>query len=215
MDHQAVDLFPRPLIRTQISVKNDIISFFYNTIKTQDNKKENKTSPTSIVKGLVHYHNDENVFNIYEELNELEKEILKSANFTYKKILNHKNDLYITNAWFNECAVGSSQFMHNHCNSVLSGTLYLNTDENTNIQFLSPYGYSDTVNNLVDCADMQEQNEFGYLYHYTHCTVNVERGDCLFWPSYMKHGYDTNMTPNRLSLSFNMMPKNFNHTYKI
>ena len=79
--------------------------------------------------------------------------------------------------------------------------------------WLDKIGASEVQNSLDDAPDTFRENKFGYNYHFLQCTMNVGNGVCLFWPSYMKHGYHNNQTPNRLSLSFNMMPESFNSLY--
>ena len=210
MNHQTIGLFASPV--TRIDMEIDGVAKFFDTVIKVNGGESNQDRGFGDT-GLVHYHNTENVFKVYNELKDLGDRIIDAANFVYTQVMNHKSDLFITNAWFNECSVGSSQFMHTHSNSVLSGTLYLRTDENTYIQFQSPFGTNDFSNCLDDNPDTFRENKFGYHYHFHHCNMVVENGVCLFWPSYMKHGYHNNQTPNRLSLSFNLMPKSFNNLY--
>lgn len=128
--------------------------------------------------------------------------------------MNHDSDLRVTNAWFNECDVGGRQYMHNHCNSVISGTLYLRVDENSYLQFQTPYRMNDFGNLLLDEPNTKRSNRFGYGHHFSTVTVPVKGGDCLFWPSHLRHGYSENLTPGRLTLSINFLPKEFNCVYK-
>ena len=209
MNHQTIGLFAQPVTRVDLEV--DGVANFFDTVIKGSGGESNKDRGHGD-QGLVHYHNAQNVFKVYDELAELGDRITEAANFVYTEVMNHKSDLFITNAWFNECSVGSSQFLHTHGNSVLSGTLYIRTDENTNIQFQRP-GASEVSFVLSDEPDMEKDNKYGYNFHWHTCTFDVKEGVCLFWPSYMKHGYQNNQTPNRLSLSFNMMPKSFNSMY--
>lgn len=212
MEHEAVSLFPQPLIKVNIDI--DGVAKFFDE-KIRGNKETFNNSNYGLNMGLRHFHNDENVFDIYSELEPLRKSILNSANYTYQKILNHTSTLKFTNAWFNECDVGSEQVIHNHCNSIISGTLYLRTDENTCIQFFSPFKSTDFVASLVDEPSQENFNRFGYVFHHDVTSINVSDGVCLFWGSHIKHGYPPNKTPGRLSLSFNLIPSVFNCTYKI
>ena len=209
MNHQTIGLFAQPVTRVDLDI--DGVAKFFDTVIKGNGGKTNEDRGHGDT-GLVHYHNKENVFKVYDELAELGDRITEAANFVYTEVMNFQSDLFITNAWFNECSVGSSQFMHTHSNSVLSGTLYLRTDENTDIQFQRP-GSSEVQNILEDSPDTNRDNKYGYNFHFPTCTFNVRNGVCLFWPSYMKHGYHNNQTPNRLSLSFNLMPKSFNSMY--
>lgn len=211
MQHQICNLFCQPV--TLISINIDgVVDFFEKVIK-KNNPKEflNSASNTN----LANYHNDENIFEIYDELKSLEKDILAACNFVYQDILNYDSDLKITNAWINECQIRGGQEYHNHCNSIISGTVYLRTDENTNIIFLNRHIMSDTVAQLNDVPNQEKNNKYGYYYHSDMAKFNVQAGDCLIWPSYLRHGYKDNQTPNRLSLSFNTIPTKLNSLYKL
>lgn len=212
MKHVIAGLFPQPITKLECNVEG-ICDFFDAAVKNNGEVVAANFYFGGGSSRLLHYHNDSNVFGIYPELKNLHDEILEKSNFVYQKILNHESDLFITNAWFNECQVGGNQKPHNHTNSVLSGTVYLRTDENTSVNFYSPYGYANTCNTLTN-DPTDAPNEYGYNFHHKTVTLNVNSGDCLFWESFMKHGYKDNKTPNRLSLSFNLMSNTFRNLYK-
>ena len=210
MKHIICNLFSQPVTLVQVNVEG-IADFFENTIKPNvKGCSEGKSQ-----KHLTNYHNDENVFELYDELNPLGQDILNACNFVYQEILNHDSDLRFTNAWINECEVGGEQGLHNHCNSVLSGTVYLRTDEHTNIQFPNRFKTSDIVCQLTDDFNQERENQFGHYYHKDTATFTIRTGDCMIWPSYLMHGYDNNQTPGRLSLSFNTLPNSLNCLYKL
>ena len=212
MKHHLLPLFALPL--TRIDMDCDGIAEFFDTVVKPSIGKRNTDGTTGYGTPLTNYHNDQNVFEIYDELKDLSDRILEAANFVYQEVMNHDNELRITNAWFNECEVGGRQFMHNHCNSVISGTIYLRTDDLSHVQFQTPYGLNDFGNLLLDEANTKRPNRFGYGHHYSTVTYKVDRGACLFWPSHLRHGYAENHTPARLSLSFNLLPTTFNCVYK-
>ncbi len=212
MKHETTPLFALPL--TLINIEHDgIAEFFDSTVKPAAGRA-NTDGTTGYKTPLVHYHNEQNVFEIYDELQDLGRRIRDAANFVYRDVMNHETQLRITNAWFNECEAGGRQYMHNHCNSVISGTLYLRTDEHSHIQFQSPYGLNDFGNLLLDEPNMNRPNRLGYRHHFKIVAYKVDAGACLFWPSHLRHGYAENRTPGRLSLSFNFLPTTFNCVYK-
>ena len=211
MRHQIIPLFALPV--TRLTVANDGVGKFFDEVIKPAQGRTNTDGTDTYKTPLVHYHNEANVFEIYDELKDLGDRIIESANFVYRDVMNHDTELRVTNAWFNECGVGGRQFMHNHCNSVISGTLYLRVDENSYIQFQTPYGMNDFGNMLLDEANMKRPNRFGYGHHFNIATVPVNSGDCLFWPSHLRHGYSENLTPGRLTLSFNFLPTEFNCMY--
>jgi len=203
------DLFPQPLVKMDID-HHVAVSVFKNIVKR-------KAGFQDIIRtyGLTNYYNAKNVFELFSELQPVHDEIVNKANYIYQEIYNVDNELRVTNAWYNECELGSAQIFHNHCNSVLSGTLYLKTDSNTCIQFRSPYSALPAMHNQIRDKVSKKPNRKGHGYHQNYHTVFIRDGHCLFWPSFMMHGYPDNQTPNRLSLSFNMMPKQVNGIYKI
>ena len=212
MDHQTFPLFALPL--TRINIDCDGIGKIFDTVVKPSKGRSNTDGTTAYETPLTHYHNDQNVFDIYDELKDLGDRILNAANFVYQDVMNHDTELRITNAWFNECGVGGRQFMHNHCNSVISGTLYLRADEHSYLQFQTPYGLNDFGNLLLDEPNTKRPNRFGYGHHFGVATYKVATGACLFWPSHLRHGYAENLTPGRLTLSFNLLPTTFNNVYK-
>jgi|TARA_B100001996_G_C18646739_1_gene587701 uncharacterized protein (TIGR02466 family) len=208
--HQAIDIFPQMISMVRLP-DNNIIDTFEQIIKRNNHVEYNHRDNR-----LKHYHNNENVLSLYPELKQTHDDILNAANYVYQDVLNHTSDLRFTNSWFNECDIGGSQNFHNHCNSVLSGTVYYVTDKHTNLMFQSPYHSPSIIcNSLQDEPDRNKPNSLGYNYHHSHVTIPIEQNMCLFWESYLHHGYNNNQTPNRMSLSFNLLPNNVNQTYKI
>jgi len=206
MKWSSMGLFPTPLIKIEVSDYEKLAQFFDETI-APDFKSEHL---------LSHFHSDNNVFKLYPELDEFQKKLEASATFVYQDLLNHRKEgsLSITNAWFNLCEVGGSQVSHSHSNCLLSGTLYLHTDENSNIEFYHPLSTQSLHPELYDEPDSRH-NDKGLSFHKRTTIVHVSNGDCLFWPSQLKHGYQNNQTPKRLTLSFNMMPTSLNSVYQI
>ncbi len=202
------DLFPQPLIKMDVDHHMGL-AVFNNTIRHA------RGDDIIDSNGVINYYNHGNVFTLFSELQPLHDEILSKANHIYQKILNYDSTLRITNAWFNLCSRGGHQIFHNHCNSVLSGTLYLNTDKHTNIQFQSPYASIPQFCNQLKDQPSETPNEKGYGYHYDYHTIYTSNGTCLFWPSFLLHGYRENRTDNRLSLSFNLVPQQVNRMYKL
>lgn len=204
MNWKSLGLFATPLINIQLENAEKAKAFFYEKIhKNTGNHK------------LVHFHSAQNVFDIYPELSWLKRDIENAANFAYQELLNYKHSgpMQITSAWFNLCDVGGNQIKHSHANNLLSGTFYLNADENSELEFYHPLSGDSLHPELYD-EPAQSANNFGLKYHFREVNVAVKTGDCLFWPSQLRHGYKNNKTPQRLTLSFNLMPEKLNTTYQ-
>lgn len=202
-------LFPIPLIIMKIETE-EVKKIFYEKIF-----HEKWASRSDKGANITNYFNNSNVLSLFPELENVKKSILDAANFVYRKILNYHNsgDLILVGSWFNLGAKGASQPKHSHQNSILSGTLYIHVDENTDIDFFNPHNKSQgTVNALIDYPS-REANDYNYGFHYDFCRIKPEIGHCLFWPSYLPHGFIKNNTAGRLSLSFNLIPSKFNSDY--
>jgi uncharacterized protein (TIGR02466 family) len=213
MKHATLPLFAIPV--THVEIDCDGIAEFFDTVVKQSKGRSNTDGTPGYRTPLVSYPRERNAFEAYAELKGLRERLLAAANFVYQEVLNHDTELRITNAWFNECEVGGRQLMHNHCNSVLSGTLYLRADQHSYLQFQSPYGLNDFGNLLLDEPNIRRPNKFGYTHHFPVASYKVSPGVCLLWPSHLRHGYDENRTPGRLSLSFNLLPATFNCLYRV
>ncbi len=215
MKWSATGLFATPLIKINLGDTAYVAQYFKESIKanTVEQSIVDKNSPSG---KLGHYQSQTHLFLLHPELSRFREKIEQAGSFAYKELLNYKKSgpLSMTNAWFNMCDVGGSQQKHTHANSLISGTVYLNTDQHTEITFFHPLSHFSMHAELYDEAD-KTKNAYGLHYHYQEVTVSVQAGDCLFWPSQLPHGYKNNQTPDRLSLSFNMMPEYTNTLYQV
>ena len=103
----------------------------------------------------------------------------------------------ISNSWFNIQQKGSVLKTHLHANSVLSGALYVNVDENsTKLYFNNP-------NNFIKYFEYYHDSLTDYNFEYFYISPNI--GDLVIFPSWLEHGSngDTNNTVDRTVLSFN------------
>jgi uncharacterized protein (TIGR02466 family) len=164
----------------------------------------------------------ESLFHYYEDNSILYKKELKdffvwcedmTTDFVKNTLQKDIEKMIITDCWLNVCDYGGKQNFHNHTNSYISGTYYVNkTDNHADLSFQSPYSQSANVNTID--LDNLNTNE----YNATHFTTPVKEGSLYLWPAFLKHGYEENMQDNRISLSINFMPnivKNDTYGYKI
>lgn len=208
MEHEVASFFPVPVVSMKITEEENkkIKSFFFSSIrgKGYDGKYINDECSS-----LIHYRE---VFDEYRELFWLKKKIKKLSTFVYKDVMNHITDLEVTDAWFNYAKKGSWQYIHNHCNSVISGTLFIDVEDDFLI-FHSPYESSSSIANMMVDNPSQEKNQLGYTFHNKQIQAEVSCGTILFWPSYLKHSYLPTNKEGRLTLSFNCLPTKFNSLY--
>lgn len=118
---------------------------------------------------------------------------------TYINLIGAKGNVEIDVLWININKPGTNNISHIHTNSFISGTVYIQTNEETgNIYFENPnpvgydwkQKYFNEPDSHMDCNDTWDfvpENNAIYLF-----------------PSWAKHGVNTNMSNmNRVSISFN------------
>ena len=205
MQWQSLNLFAYPLIKIPITGFALARQFFNQQLREANSQG-----------AISHYHSQQNVFALYPDLSEVGEEIRQAGSFAYQQLMNYRlsGEMRFNGAWFNLCQPGGEQLKHSHGNCLLSGTLYLNTDEHSEITFYHPLS-ADSMHAELHDEPCQSANEFGLQYHIREVSVAVNAGDCLFWPSQLKHGYKANKTCDRLSLSFNMIPTKLNSVYQL
>ena len=129
--------------------------------------------------------NFEQVFpSIYHHLKPFIKEISEEI----------EQELNLTGAWLNINKKGDSNIQHCHPNSVISGVIYLQVNDNTGmINFKNPTSSQHyPVNNA--------NPTFGGSY-----SISPLVNEVVFFPSYLEHYVSANMSDeDRISIAFNL-----------
>jgi len=123
--------------------------------------------------------------------------LIKEFNIYNNEVLHYSNEFKITTSWFTKSLTDQKSDYHNHCNSMISGILYLNTDEKSggvsfenfeNVRFkLIPKKY-----NIYNCLEY---------------TFKPSNGLLIFFPSEVYHKIlNNNSNIIRYSLAFNLIP---------
>ena len=122
---------------------------------------------------------------IYEMLEEYTSTIICPSNENFK--------LKITQSWINYTEPGQFHHIHSHANSITSGVLYLNAEEDDKIQFIS---------NKPDQLKIGTNKPNAY--NADSWWLPVKTGDIILFPSYQRHGVPITIgSSTRISLSFN------------
>ena len=137
--------------------------------------------------------NEKPFFNIKKELNLRIKEY-------FDKIICSSNGItpYITQSWLNYTDKDQYHHKHFHPNSLVSGVLYINSDEKFDkIKF-----FKSEYDRIV-----LEVKEFN-LFNSTSWFFSVKTGDIILFPSSLTHMVETKEGDNtRVSLAFNVFIK--------
>ena len=121
------------------------------------------------------------------------------------------DNVIVTMCWMNECPKGGFQIPHNHANSVISGTYYVNFVKGMHapIKFMNPEKVA--LNKTTPYLDLDSKVERdcnwdgspkiqGY-------DVEPNEGQLLLWESHLGHTYCLNNADKRVSISFNIIPE--------
>jgi uncharacterized protein (TIGR02466 family) len=130
------------------------------------------------------------------------KKFLDAACKDYlERIICPKNniELYITQSWLNYTEENQFHHRHAHPNSIISGVLYFNSD-NDNIKFFNPKQY----HQISPQIDEDKYN----IWNSSSWWFPVETGQLVMFPSSTTHQVDTKKGNNtRVSLAFNTFYK--------
>ena len=117
--------------------------------------------------------------------------------------LDIQSDYEVVDCWINECTAGSQPF-HAHVNSFISGTFYLDhDDEAAPIEFVNPK----LSHQIEPCITFTPNPNNSTVFSQPTGMVKPVPGDLLLWESHIRHGYNNNRSKNRLSISMNMIPR--------
>lgn len=180
---------------------NNIISHYQNTEYEDIN---DFCGPS-----LKHFFNkhDKNLFN-----NEI-YDLTVFKNFLLDSVKSYSNELgyvhsgfVVTDCWINICNKNGYQAPHNHANSFISGTYYINFDPeiHSRLCFRNPFStgmYSIPSINLDRSVFHNHPNSEEY-----ECNI-YEEGDLVLWQSGLSHAYRPCFGDNRISISMNFLPK--------
>jgi uncharacterized protein (TIGR02466 family) len=179
--------------------------------------KENNPSHNGHSQELKHYGDDHgssvlnnNIFGNFK------KWVLECGMFYSTEVLGYNipDKLIITESWINVANKGAYQFPHLHVNSFISGTYYVNRNNNHSpIFFKHPKNIEFNGNKPILLMGTKKQTKFN-----TDVKIEPANGTLVLWESFVVHGYDNNMSDNRIALSMNMMPNtvtNGRYGYKV
>ena len=127
-----------------------------------------------------------------------------------------KDGVMISDCWLNVCSKGGEQGFHCHSNSYISGTYYVNYTKRTHSPLCFTNKDMNPENNITQHFEIPIEKPSKYNSKYA--VMDHDEGDLLLWQSNLNHGYFENGENNRISISFNVMPKyihNISYGFKI
>lgn len=132
---------------------------------------------------------------ILDRLPDLKAAVIHSIEDYWGKVITTVNSVspILTQSWLNKTGRGEHHHRHNHSNSLISGVLYLETDNDTITFFREDRNLlSLTVENY-------------HLFNSPSWVFNVKSGDLLLFPSDLHHMVEEKISgEDRVSLAFNV-----------
>ena len=200
MSTEYYKIFPTTIGRYWFNLNDRVKEHVFPLLEKTDQKVEYANA--------THYFENRLDALAQREFIELANFIENSVNIYARDILKINTNLIPAGSWVNKTNKGFSQKIHNHGNSYVSATYYINYDSkihsalnfynNKEQQAKLPYLY-------MKPSEFNEHNALGFALN------DINEGDLLVWPSYLEHGYDENIGDNRISLSMNFLPEYLNN----
>lgn len=139
---------------------------------------------------------------ILEDLPDLKAALLDVAIKHNDSGLNYATNMAISDCYVELAHREALYAPHEHSNCLFSGTLFVNyqTDHHAYLKFKR-----NTLSSMypVMMIPFQQMTAFNLQ----EATIPFSQGDCIIYPSNLTHGYESNPNDERITLTFNVIPK--------
>lgn len=184
---QIVPLFPLPVGAQSL---NTPISKTEISYAMAANVKRNEGNITSVDTYVL-----EN-----KSMERLRCELQNMLDVYFLEVFQPKTDvkLRITQSWFNYTSKGQYHHSHYHYNSLVSGVLYMQTEDTDTIDFINPHLHS---------MPIRISAEYFNAFNSASCWLPTPQNSVLLFPSNLHHNVPPVETDStRISLAFNAYP---------
>jgi uncharacterized protein (TIGR02466 family) len=151
-----------------------------------------------------HYFERNSKFLDLDVFKDFKQFLIDSANSYCNDLMRYQSNMVITESWINQTDSNFSQYFHNHGNSFISATYYVNYDINKH----SPIEFQNNKHEQTQLPYlMMRPNEFNELNSLGWTMGDLSEGQLVIWPSNLEHGYEKNIGDNRISIAVNFLPE--------
>ena len=138
---------------------------------------------------------------ILDDIPELEQALMKAVGFHNKNTFNYSCNLAINEAYVELATEGALYAPHEHSNCLYSLTYFINYNHEN-------HGFLKFRRNVLSSMYPVMQVNSNQLtpYNMPEATFTMREGDVIVYPSNVTHGYDSNQTDERITLTANIIP---------
>lgn len=192
--HEVIGLFPTPFLRAGGALRRDLVNGLVERFSTIAGTSNNSSA------NLVHT----------AMLKPSDSPLLVDAATAIAPLLTEFGALLfgqrlgwsLKEMWVNVLDTGGRQAMHNHCNSFISGVVYLTpTHPDARTVFIKAPGGADyAFKNDHAGVVTGPYNADKWI------SMQPDPGDVVLFPSYLMHAVPANPGERRITLAFNAIP---------
>jgi len=201
----VIELFPTSIGKFRYIKNSELKKSVMQVMHTAD------SADVTVKEFSTHYFENNNKFLENVEFLDFKNFLIGSATQYIKDFLEIDSEIILPLCWINCADSGHRLEKHNHGNSYISGTYYLNFDtlDHAPLTF-----YKSVLGNTHPYFDVVPKNY--NIHNAGRCELSqIQEGDLFLWPSHIEHGYEKNLKDNRISISMNFLPSVVNNgTYK-
>jgi uncharacterized protein (TIGR02466 family) len=138
---------------------------------------------------------------ILEDLPDLKAELLTAVRKANESGLSYASNFAISDCYVEVAHQGAIYAPHEHSNCLFSGTLFINYEP-------QQHAFMKFKRNVMSqmFPIMMLPFEQMTAFNLQEATIPYSNGDCIIYPSNLTHGYESNPTDNRITLTFNVIP---------
>jgi len=201
----VIELFPISIAQFQYTNHSNLKTLVNEIIQDADK------SDITVKDFSNHYFENNRNFLENPKLLDFKNFLIKSATQYINDFLEIDSEIILPLCWINCANAGHRLEKHNHGNSYISGTYYLNFDQ---LEHAPLTFYKSVLGNSHPYFDSIPTNY--NIHNAGRCELShIQEGDLFLWPSHVEHGYEKNQNDNRISISMNFLPSIINNgTYK-
>lgn len=138
---------------------------------------------------------------ILEDLPDLKAELLTAVRKANEGGMSYASNFAISDCYVEVAHPGAIYAPHEHSNCLFSGTLFINYEP-------EQHSFMKFKRNVMSqmFPIMMLPFEQMTAFNLQEATIPYANGDCIIYPSNLTHGYESNPTDNRITLTFNVIP---------